>query len=459
MRERNSKIKPEYGLIEIYIENDIFRRILVTEDNEMDLLTVSENSERSEAGDIYSGFIKSVNRSESSVFIDIGQGKNAYSFFSNKDDLKDLTQGQKVMVEVLREASGRKGAKVTFNPSVTDSYISVKRGSGVRFSKRCDRKVIFENLGRIDEIPGFELTVRSLSVELDKDEFRDRTERLISLYQDLENKTSALTRPELIYRSNKDIMDVLSIYGKSIHMVHCNDAEVSKFLKTNYPFIHVDETKDRDLLYKAGFEGRIEKLKSSGVSLNGSGFLTIEESEALTFIDVDSGKGFRGTDPFYINVSAAEEIARQIRLRNLSGIILCDFINMESEEKQRALLEKFQSFMDNDICKSTVYGVTSLGLIEVSRRRRGRSLSQSLFFKEKVNSMPLSCGYLLKNTRIAVEKTVDQGSDKIEITFNPVYSEIGDEITESLKIEFPETEFRVRYDIRCETVSVKRIYG
>lgn len=389
-------------------------------------------------GAVYIGKVKNISKNIDACFVEIEQGeicflplKNAaLPFLTNRIYDGRLVEGDEILVQVEREAQKNKQASVTAQISLANDYFAVTLGSDkVGFSTKLSRQKR-EKIGELFSAQGI-IAEGHLSWENLKDHFNDsvETKRVIQTMLSCDNpgkmpslgiiirtKVGELAGPEEVishfYRSMEDFLNLLitastrtcyscllaapSPWESILHSlaqpeeyteIVTDDPELyqklAEYCPARLPGKGLRLYKDKDLSLSSlySLETRLEPALKPKVWLKSGGYLVIEPTEALTVIDVNSGKNETGTggDALRrINYEAAEEIALQLRLRNLSGIILVDFINMEDRKSGQDLLEYLRSLVRNHKVKTSVVDITPLGLVEITRKKQSRPLAEQI---------------------------------------------------------------------------------
>src|SRR5690349_5597942 len=367
---------------------------------------MERGSSRGLVGNIYVGRVARVLPGMQSAFIDIGLERAAFLHVADIWELKRsgepprpieklLAEGQPLVVQVLKDPLGTKGARLSTQVSIAgrllvylphDSHIGISQrieGEGGRAQLR-DR---LKELLPADEKGGF--IVRTLAETASEEELRADIEYLRNLWAAIRGRSSA-PAPQLLYQdlslAQRVLRDMVAA-GTSRVLVDSreNHQKLVAFAERYMPRLsaRIDHyTGERPLFDLYNVEDEIEKALSRRVDLKSGGYLIIDQTEAMTTIDVNTG-GFVGSrnfddTVFKTNLEAAQAIARQLRLRNLGGIVVIDFIDMESGEHRAAVLEEFRRALARDRTRMTVSGFTQLGLVEMTRKRTRESLSHVL---------------------------------------------------------------------------------
>lgn len=388
----------------IDIKEDEHRVALLENDDLAEILIENASYERI-VGNIYRGKVSSVLRGMQAAFVDIGLERNAFLYVGEvvaKKDYADdedeaaqdvkgynidelLKVGQELTVQVIKEPIGTKGARVTTHITLPGrqlvllpnaDYTGVSRRI-IDEEERLKLKAIAEKLK--PEAMG--LIVRTASEGMSEEDFTADLEFLLKLWESIKQKEKAGQVPRcihkdlcLVYRTIRDMftpdIDKLVINDKAEY------EKVLQLVKMLSPAL-LDRvqyfTKEYEIYDYYQIEKKIERALSRKVWLKCGGYLVIDKTEALTVIDVNTGKyvGDSNLEETVLkaNVDAAKEIAKQIRLRDIGGIIIIDFIDMHKHENQQMILDTLKEALKKDRTKSTVLGMTGLGLIEMTRKK------------------------------------------------------------------------------------------
>ncbi|HHX23100.1 MAG TPA: Rne/Rng family ribonuclease [Thermoanaerobacterales bacterium] len=407
-------------------------RIGVLEDRQLVEFYVEKTYDERVIGNIYKGRVANVLPGMQAAFVDIGLGKNTflyvgdlnnYSFGSEDADviedfrnisIKDiLREGQSVLVQIVKEPIGTKGARVSTNITLPGRYlVLMPTVDYVGISRRIQNEEERQRLKALAEQirpQNMGVIVRTVAEGKEIDELKADMESLIRLWDNIKMKQKSAKAPKLIYKD----MNLLARIVRDIYT-----PEVSKFyVNTPYGYEKVLELvsiispalKDRVSLYMGkedifeyfNIESEIERALERKVWLKSGGYIVIDHTEALTSIDVNTGKFVGSIDledtVVKTNIEAAREIAKQLRLRDIGGIIIIDFIDMNSPEHEKMVISTLELELKKDRTKAHVLGITNLGLVEMTRKKVRQSLDEVL---EKV------CPYCEGRGRILSEDTM-----------------------------------------------------
>lgn len=373
--------------------------ILLKENRLRNLYTIENDSK---VGNIYVGKVKNVVKNLDACFVEIADQEIAYLpmsdvksplLFSRKFDGR-LVQGDELLVQVQKDAIKTKQASLTTKISVSSMYfVFTYEESGIGVSAKLNKGIrerIKESLYELEDASGIgdnnleiSCIVRTEGGKL----FEENYQEFIRRY--LQQRADFL---ELLRKSNHAICftcikERLKPYLAILERFPLNSyKEVVTDLNEAYSSLqeHFENvryyTDDFSLSKLYGLDSKIEEAHSKKVWMSGGGYLVIEQTECLTTIDVNSGKMIKGDDKeiavWKINEEAGREAVLQIRLRNLSGIIIIDFINMESKDLEERLIQMMKDLVKNDPIHTSVIDITPLGLMEITRKKVYKSLKE-----------------------------------------------------------------------------------
>ncbi len=360
-------------------------------------------------GNIYKGKVTDVLNGMQAAFVNCGLERNCYlsveDLFPDKNKYDggdvdipaafDLKVGDEILVQVVKAPVGKKGAKVTTALSFVGRYLIYMPNTpfiGVSRKIRDGelRKNMIFSAGKMCR--GNEgMIVRTAAPYANRKQYAAELDYYRRLYLAIVDKFRRTPVGDILYSDSplfmrvlRDTMlfDVEKIYvgDKAIY-----DSLVDIIKITNTRMRNVElYDKGTDMFYELGLSPQIAELSSPRVQLDNGGYLVIEHTEALTAIDVNTGK-FTGEDSlehtvYYTNILAAREIARQVRLRNIGGIVVVDFIDMDSEKHRAAIVEELEKALDGDKSKCNVLPMSDIGLVEFTRKRTGPSI-MNLFIR------------------------------------------------------------------------------
>lgn len=372
-------------------------------DREVLQLNLEDEGERSILNNIYIGKVKNIIKNINAAFIDIGNGQTAY-YSLTENTLHHYTRphpggklcaGDEIIVQVSRDAVKTKDPVVTSCLNFTGKYCVLTAGKNIiGFSSKimdAEWKQELKPVLEAEKEDGFGIIVRTNAKEADPSVMIAELRQLKERYKNVMELGKYRTCYSLIYEAVPScVSSIRDTYANHMEEIVTDDSEVYQILER-----YLTENQPEDLeklrfyqdpmvalikLYR--IEKTMEEALNKKVWLKSGGYLVIEPTEALTVIDVNTGKyagkkNLRDTI-MKINLEAAEEASRQLRLRNLSGIIIIDFIDMEMEEDRKLLLKKLSEWCGRDPVKTTVVDITKLNLVEVTRKKIRRPLYEQV---------------------------------------------------------------------------------
>jgi ribonuclease G len=403
-------------------------RVAILEDDQLVELLVDRPDNRRMVGDIYLGKVEAVLPGIQAAFVNIGTEKAAFLHASDlvydedadpeEDDEDDeseeassraagrrakappiqdvLKKGQDILVQVSKEPISTKGPRVTAQVSLAGRFLvymphaSPRVGVSRKISERAERQRLKELAKAV--LPGDAggVIVRTVGEDASQETFGRELQSLITTWKRVKRKTRFMRAPAQIHRETNltrglvrdlfsDKVDSLVVDSRTVH------GEIIEYLKGVAP-----ELADRVKVYeesvplfdKWNIETEIRDLFKRRCDLPSGGYLIIEPTEALVSIDVNSGRFVGKKDPektiLKTNVEAAREVARQLRLRDVGGIIVCDFIDMETQANRDRVLQELRNNLTRDRARTKAFAVSDLGLVEMTRQRVRQSHLQSM---------------------------------------------------------------------------------
>lgn len=369
-------------------------RVAIVENGRLAELFIERMWECQKSGEIYKARVESVLPGMNAAFVGLGDGRNGFLYLNDARGVK-VQQNGEVLVQVVKTARKNKGARVTTRISLPGRYlVLVPGGRDVGVSKRISReeeRIRLKETVRAMDISGYGVILRTASEGADADVLADDLQRLKDLWHEIENSAAHQTAPCLLYKDmglvgrvlrdelnsevSQIVVDNQEEYDRVSQYLERYSAAAAKpalsFHRGNIPIFEYYD-----------IEKEISAILDSKVWLKSGAYLVIDQAEALTVIDVNTGKYTGGRSlretVLATNLEAAEEIAWQLRLRSIGGIVVVDFIDMEPEEDKKALLEKLNEVFARDRCRVRVYGLSQLGLVEMTRKRARADLRSVL---------------------------------------------------------------------------------
>lgn len=373
---------------EVFIERrDNILRIAVKDNGRLSECFIEEDSHGALPGQIYKGVVKNIVPAIKCAFIDIGLQKNAYLYMDNKFGNMSLKKGDEVIVEVLKEEIGDKGAKVTSAYSIAGRYIVLNTmNKSIEFSSKIsDRDFKEKTKKHLIKPTEIGIMIRTNAQAVEIEQIKNELDDLYKIYKKIETEASYSIKPKLLYSDegalDRVLRDVINSNTKVV-MLDCEeDYHYIKNYINNKSDINVDVklyNQERTMFDYLGIEKDILALRNGRVNLECGGYIIIEKTEAMYVIDVNSGKNVASRaiqkTAMITNLEAAKVISQQVRLRNLSGIIVIDFIDMEDTGAKKEIINALQEGFKDDKNKSIIYPFTELNIVQIARRRKGRNL-------------------------------------------------------------------------------------
>ncbi|AIQ95849.1 Rne/Rng family ribonuclease [Prochlorococcus sp. MIT 0604] len=375
-------------------------------DDRVDELIVAQG--QYQIGDIFLGTVENVLPGIDAAFINIGESeKNGFIHVSDLGPLR-LKKGtfgitellepkQKVLVQVIKEPTGSKGPRLTGNISIPGKYLILQpNAQGVNISRKINTETErnrLKALGVLIKPPSTGLLFRTEAEKIKEELLIEDLEHLIQQWENVLKVSEASNPPNLVKRDDdfsiKILRDHIKESTKSIIIDSKFSVARAKDFLINYESdidikFH-DNSLNQHIFDKYEIKKTIQKALLPRVDLPSGGYIIIEPTEALTVVDVNSGSFTRSANSrqtvLWTNCEAAVEISRQLKLRNIGGVIVVDFIDMESRRDQFQLLEHFTSAIKDDSAKPQIAQLTELGLVELTRKRQGQNIYE-LFGKK-----------------------------------------------------------------------------
>lgn len=416
---------------QIYVERcSKILRIAVKEDGKLEQCFIEEDNDIC-SGQIYKGIVKNIVPAIKCAFVDIGQPKSAYLYMDSKLNNLNIKKGQELLVEVTKESVGSKGPKVSNAITVPGRYaVIITSHNDIEISKKITDDEYINNLkSSIIKPEGVGVMIRTNALKVDFETINTEIKKLYEVYKNITRKSENSNYKGMLYDAGGAIAKVLR------DRVDENTSEIVVSDKNDFEYIksYVESKSDINckislhdniinLLDYYGIEKEILELTNREVTLECGGFIVIDKTEALYAIDVNSGKNVKGRDiertAVVTNLEAAKEIVRQIKLRNLSGIIVVDFIDIDKNNIKRKILNILEEGFKNDKNKTVIYPFTELNLVQIARRRKEKSICD--YIQEKCelcrgNGKQLSLIYMKDLLRNKIARCLSEHSGKKNI--------------------------------------------
>lgn len=345
-------------------------------------------------GNIYNAKIRNIVPGMQAAFVDIGEGKNTFiqakDLIPKKDqtkgmnseivDIKQIAKiGMNVIVQVKKDANHKKGARVSTHINLPGKYIAYMPDTDfITISQKIEDKTKRENLKQYvkENLPkGSGAIIRTAAENVKLEEIEKEIKLLIENWENIKNNAKA-DEIKLLYKSDniitKIIKDTIGLNISKITVDSDEDYEEVRQVINKLPKNNISIEKVENSLSKYSLETQIEKMHQRKIWLKCGGFITIDKTEALTAIDVNSckytGKENQEQTIYTVNKEATEEIAKQLRLRDIDGIIIIDYIDMTLDENKKKIIELLKQNIKKDRSKIQILEFTKLNLLEITRK-------------------------------------------------------------------------------------------
>ncbi len=394
-------------------------RVALLEDRVLAELYIERTKDRGIIGNIYKGKVIKVLPGMQAAFVDIGLEKAAFLYvadvyggmeeyeelglsgmempisFTPPFQIEDLlSEGQEILVQVSKEPLGTKGTRITSYISLPGRYLVLMPtvdhiGISRRIKDEKERRRLREIVQAIKS-PSNGFIVRTASEGAEAEEIRNDMDFLLQIWSNIQKKKEGVTAPCLIYSDLTMIFRVIrDMLSPQINRIVIDSREeyenIVSFINTYMPKQKFEITlyeKKEPIFDAYGIEMEIDKILGRKVWLKSGGYIVIDISEALVAIDVNTGRyvGKRNLADTILktNLEAAKEIAYQLRVRNIGGIIIIDFIDMEREGDREKVIHALEEALKKDRQKSNIFKISELGLVEMTRKRTRENISRVL---------------------------------------------------------------------------------
>ncbi len=390
-------------------------RIALLEDGRLESFHVTNVVHEQTKGNIYKSRVSAIEPNLQAAFVDIGTGKNGFLSFNEihpeyyisdkaaQKHWKDLhiqeviKKGQELLVQVVKEATGNKGASITTYLSLPGRFLVLMPGSdshGIsrKIEDEEERSKLRTMMNSLNIPEGIGYIIRTASKEITKTALQKDLRYLLRLWNETKKKGQTVQSPALIYKDQDIIAKVLrDYYTSDIQEILVDTGEAQKQVKDFLKLLPAKQGKtmvrvhqgSRPIFNQYAVEDQIEQIYQPVVKLPSGGSIVINPTEALVAIDVNSGrtakdKNFNETI-FLANMEAAAELARQLRLRDLGGLIVVDFIDMRNARHIREVEKQVKASMKRDRAKVDISRISKFGLMQISRQKLGRPIQMGSY--------------------------------------------------------------------------------
>lgn len=447
------------------------KRAAVIEERSLASLFIDKGEKSSITGNIYLGKVQKVLPSIQAAFVDIGIGKNGFLHVSDltssaenghsRKKSPDITallkEGQEMLVQVAKDEIGTKGVRLVTQVSLPGRFlVLMPNGSGkVYLSRKIQddeqRKYLSENvLPKIKVSSNVDVIIRTAAAGVKFHFVKRDLENLLQIWKSVEESQEKSNGIALLHEELDLVLKVLRDWlDEEVQNVFIDDASyfeaVKQFIKANFaqPNVKIRHFRENiDIFDKFGITRQIEKLYNKRVWLECGGYIIIDKTEALVAIDVNTGRNTKheNSDETILetNLQAAKEIARQLHLRNMGGIVIIDFIDMRNRNHQRQVLRTLFEYLKLDKAKTRVFPFTRLGLVQMTRQRVEEAWEQYYFDDcqrcggtGRILTVPIICEQLISKMKRflvlhpAINLNVKASAEVLEfIESNKLFDEI-----------------------------------
>ncbi len=374
-------------------------RIATIKDNKLEEFHIETTAKQVTQGNIYKGIVTRVEPSLQAVFVDYGEQKNGFlqkneihqDYFQDiKSGSKTLfnliKKGQELIVQVTKDPISTKGAMLTTYISLPGRLSvlmpgNTTRGVSRKINDEDERKRLVSIVKTMKIADGFGMIIRTAGKNSTKTMFNADLRYLMRVWKNIDKNAVKNTAPSLLYKEQTLAVRSLRDYFTSdVKEILIDSSEVFKEVKDFITVIAPKQKKivklfkgEKPIFTKYQLEDQIASIYKKNAALKSGGFLVVEQTEALVSIDVNSGKSTKRKNieetAFYTNLEACEEVARQLRLRDMGGLIVIDFIDMRERKHKAEITKALKKHLKSDKAKTKVGGITKFGLMEMSRQR------------------------------------------------------------------------------------------
>ena len=400
----------------ILSKNTYEAKLALLEDNRLEEIYIEREKEKEISGNIYKGKIVDILNKGEIIFVDIGLKKNAFLSFENKKNIPKFNISDSLIVQVETEARDEKGARLTLDYSINgENLVLLPNSKNLSISKKIEDLEIVKKLKdtflNIDK----GLILRTKSVEKSPETLLEEYKKLETIDNQIK-KDFKEKNTTLLYDNNSILKKALTLLDENIDEFIIDDEDSFNKIKNTLEenkknYLLKKYFKDEDIFSYYKIDTQIERALDRKVYLESGASIVIEKTEALVSIDVNTGLNTGNQSSqnliFNTNLEACKEIARQIKLRNLAGIIIIDFIDLKKISDRKKILEELKRYLKKDRMEINSLDFSHLGLVQFTRKRQGKELS--FYYREKC----LYCegtSYLLSKDRIILNLLADLNS-------------------------------------------------
>ena len=419
-------------------------RVALVDGKNLEEFSVEYPSRMDIVGNVYKGKVENVLSGMKAAFVNIGLDRNGFLHVGeslvdagrlneNREPAPfNVSPGDVIMCQVVKDQFGTKGPRLTTEISLPGYFLVLLPGTnfvGVsRKISKGERRDYLEALAKAVCPPNTGFIIRSAAYKASDDEIKEEMKSLVELWEKVLKTYRAASPQTLVFQEaellERAIRDTLS---DGIDKIIVNEPALVKLLENKVGDAKVEVYEgDRNIFRNYGVDGQINKLFERKVNLKSGGYLIIDKTEALTVIDVNTGKFVGGKDledtVYQTNLEGAEEIARQLRLRNIGGIVVIDFIDMTDKAHSKEVVEALKEHLKKDHKRTSSVEMTSLGLVELTRKKTSLPIEEFMLDRcahcldgHDVSSVQA----LLMMRGDLIDAVVRNKWDKVQVRLNP----------------------------------------
>ena len=455
------------------------KRVAVVVDGRLDEFYMERPQDKTIVGNIYKGKIETVLASIGGAFVDIGLPKKGFLYLSEIEEVfeslqssqlkqREIKRGEEVLVQVVKESFGTKGPRISCHIGIPGRYLVLmpqedQIGVSRRIEDDDERKRLRQTLAELNLPKGVGFIVRTAAEGKSKQELLRDANFLLKLWKRIEKTIASKGAPSLVYEEyDLTFRAIRDSFTEDVSKLIVDSKpeffRIRHFMRTflSYLMNKVELYKGENLFEDKDVERSINKIFESKVYMKSKAYLVIEPTEGLVVIDVNSGGFAKKVDQedmaFKVNCEAAVEAARQLRLRDLGGIIVIDFIDMEREGHRREVLNVLKKALNNDKAKYDIVGISKFGLVEMTRERIHKTAHNLSYQncpycqgKGKVKSAMTMAIYSLKELKRFFLN--NRGAHQATLSVNPAV------IDEMMKDKFSLRQLENRFRAKINLVS------
>lgn len=443
------------------------KRVAILNNKQLEEYYIERPDTKTIAGNIYKGKVSAVIPGMEAAFINIGLKRNGFLYVSDilespitYEDVEEksepasktktaagargildlIKKNEEVLVQIVKEPIGTKGPRLTTNVSLAGRYVVLmptqpNRGISRRIGDAKERDRLKGIAKEIVLPPGVGLILRTAASGEQKRHIAREVKYLLGLWRRLKAVSMKRSAPALIHEEYDLVLRTLRDHlTQDVERLIVDSREeyhrIMRFLRVIAPELRKRVglySEDEEIFKKKNVASQIDAIFQRRIDLKSGGYILIEPTESLVAIDVNSGSfvGRRRLEDtvFHVNMEAAKEIARQIRLRDLGGIIIIDFIDMEESSHRKQILKAFEDALEDDRAKANILSISEIGLLQLTRQRTRKSLTDMVYDeclgcsgRGIVKSVSTMCIEAMRALRIFLKKTP---KPEVEISLHP----------------------------------------